>query len=83
MKARIQAGFCVILDIYNTFGNYSFAFLMNAGVLPRVAGDGFQKPCAHAAEADSPPQGIAEKPPSLTSASVISLHKEHHKGDLL
>lgn len=31
MKARIQAGLCVILDIYNTFGNDSFALLMNAG----------------------------------------------------
>lgn len=83
MKARIQAGLCVILDIYNTFGNDSFALLMNAGVLPRLVGDGFQKPCAHTAEADSPPQGIAEKPPSLPSASAISLHKEHHKDDLL
>lgn len=82
MKAGIQAGLCAILDIYNTFGNDSFVLLMNTGVLPRLAGDVFQKPCAYTAEADGPPQGIAEKPPLLTSASTISLHKEHHKDDL-
>ena len=82
MKAGIRAGLCVILDIYNTFGNDSFVLLINAGVLPRLAGDVFQKPCAYTAEADSPPQGIAEKPPSLTSASTISLRREHHKDAL-
>lgn len=82
MKAGIQAGLCVILGIYNTLRNDSFVLLMNTGVLPRLAGDIFQKPCAYAAEADSPPRGIAEKPPSLTSASTISFHKEHHRDDL-
>lgn len=82
MKAGKQAGLCVILDIYNTFGNDSFVLLVSTGVLPRPAGDIFQKPCAYAAEADSPPRGIAEKPPSLTSASTISLHKEHQRHDL-
>lgn len=82
IKAGIQAGLCAILDIYNAFGNDSFVLLMNAGVLLRLAGDVFQKPCAYTAEADSPHWAIAEKPPLLTGASTISLHKEHHKDDL-
>jgi len=61
MKAGIQAGLCVILDIYSTFGNDSFVFLTNAGVLPRLAEDLFQKPCAYTAEADNPPWGIAHQ----------------------
>lgn len=64
-----------MLDIYNTFGNDSFVLLMKAGVLPRLAGDIFQKPGAYTAEADSPHWDIAEKPPSLTGASTISLHR--------
>lgn len=50
IKAGIQAGLCVIQGVYNIFGKDSLVFLMNA----RLAGGVFQKPCAYAAEADSP-----------------------------